>query len=556
MRGPAGDGGRQAGRHAWARPPTAAGLRCCGSTASPTRSPPARRSTAGGIAFARSSRTGRVCVPGRGEGCANERTRSLASRRPRRAAPGRSIDPLYVAYHDEEWGVPEYDDRALYRKADARRLPGRAVVDHHPAQARQFPPRLRRFRAGEDRALHAEEDRAADAGRRHRAQPRQDRRRGALGARLSRRSWRRARAFRSCCGISRRQAEGQHVPHASSRCRPRPSCRGRFPRSWPARGFKFVGPTIVYAFMQAVGMVNDHLVTCHRHAACAKLGEAHEQRSGKRRKSPQPHARRAPGSACCRAAGSICSTPPRSMSRSRTSRTGSRAWRAGTARPRARTFSRSRSTRCWSRRWRARKCRGSIARSRLAVLLHDAPEYVIGDMISPFKAVIGDSYKAVEARLLAAIHLRFGLPAMLPRRARRADQGRRPRRGLSRSDAACRLRGRRGAQVSSAAPPKFSAVIERDYLTPWPAETAEPRYLERFAELLASDAMLPCNNRDVGHDEHIISKKTARGPMIHVCSLARLHETVARYRRAPRRHAAQAYRPGAAAESHRWPTTI
>jgi DNA-3-methyladenine glycosylase I len=39
-----------------------------------------------------------------------------------------------------------------------------------------------------------------------------------------------------------------------------------------ARGFKFVGPTIVYAFMQAVGMVNDHLVTCHRHAACVKLG--------------------------------------------------------------------------------------------------------------------------------------------------------------------------------------------------------------------------------------------------------------------------------------------
>jgi DNA-3-methyladenine glycosylase I len=39
------------------------------------------------------------------------------------------------------------------------------------------------------------------------------------------------------------------------------------------RGFKFVGPTIVYAFMQAVGMVNDHLVTCHRHSACAKLAK-------------------------------------------------------------------------------------------------------------------------------------------------------------------------------------------------------------------------------------------------------------------------------------------
>src|SRR5271169_1735363 len=47
---------------------------------------------------------------------------------------------------------------------------------------------------------------------------------------------------------------------------------------------------------------------------------------------------------------------------------------------------------------------------RLAVLLHDAPEYVIGDMISPFKAVIGGDYKAVERRLLAAIHRRFGLP--------------------------------------------------------------------------------------------------------------------------------------------------
>src|SRR5690242_975751 len=50
---------------------------------------------------------------------------------------------------------------------------------------------------------------------------------------------------------------------------------------------------------------------------------------------------------------------------------------------------------------------------RLAVLLHDAPEYVIGDMISPFKAVIGDAYKAVERRLLTAIHLRFGLPAKM-----------------------------------------------------------------------------------------------------------------------------------------------
>src|ERR1700755_1543935 len=50
---------------------------------------------------------------------------------------------------------------------------------------------------------------------------------------------------------------------------------------------------------------------------------------------------------------------------------------------------------------------------RLAALLHDAPEYVIGDMISPFKAVLGEDYKSVEKRLLSAIHIRFGLPAVL-----------------------------------------------------------------------------------------------------------------------------------------------
>ena len=53
---------------------------------------------------------------------------------------------------------------------------------------------------------------------------------------------------------------------------------------------------------------------------------------------------------------------------------------------------------------------------RLAALLHDAPEYVVGDMISPFKAALGLDYKAFELKLLAAIHLRFGLPSSLPAR--------------------------------------------------------------------------------------------------------------------------------------------
>src|SRR5437764_11038073 len=62
----------------------------------------------------------------------------------------------------------------------------------------------------------------------------------------------------------------------------------------------------------------------------------------------------------------------------------------------------------------ARRMNSLDARARLAIMLHDGPEYVIGDMITPFKAVIGDSYKAVESRLLAAVHVRFGLPVHLP----------------------------------------------------------------------------------------------------------------------------------------------
>ena len=57
---------------------------------------------------------------------------------------------------------------------------------------------------------------------------------------------------------------------------------------------------------------------------------------------------------------------------------------------------------------------GLETRWRLAALLHDAPEYVIGDMISPFKAAIGNDYKTIESALQSAVHIRFGLPAHLP----------------------------------------------------------------------------------------------------------------------------------------------
>jgi 5'-nucleotidase len=123
------------------------------------------------------------------------------------------------------------------------------------------------------------------------------------------------------------------------------------------------------------------------------------------------------------------------------------------------------------------------ATSRRAALLHDAPEYVIGDMITPFKAVIGDNYKAVEKRLLAAIHLRFGLPAKLPERLQALIKN------ADRAAAfleATRLAGFETAEARKffGPPPKFSAAIERDYLTPWPAETAEARFRERFDKLM------------------------------------------------------------------------
>jgi uncharacterized protein len=122
---------------------------------------------------------------------------------------------------------------------------------------------------------------------------------------------------------------------------------------------------------------------------------------------------------------------------------------------------------------------------RLAVLLHDAPEYVIGDMISPFKAVIGGGYKTVERRLLTAIHRRFGLPMPSPPELDAAIKT------ADRAAAyleATRLAGFQAVEARRffGRPPVFSATMERDYLKPWPAETAQARYLERIKKLVIS----------------------------------------------------------------------
>jgi DNA-3-methyladenine glycosylase I len=182
-------------------------------------------------------------------------------------------DPLYVAYHDEEWGVPEYDDRALYEKLMLdgfqaglswitilrKRENFRKAFDQFEPEkiARYTPKKVERL--------------MQDAGIvRNRAK--------IEGAVLSARSY--LKIMESGPGFSALLwdfLDGKPKQNAFKRKGQVPAetdISRKMSKELIGRGFKFVGPTIVYAFMQAVGMVNDHLVTCHRHAACAKMARA------------------------------------------------------------------------------------------------------------------------------------------------------------------------------------------------------------------------------------------------------------------------------------------
>ena len=115
---------------------------------------------------------------------------------------------------------------------------------------------------------------------------------------------------------------------------------------------------------------------------------------------------------------------------------------------------------------------------RLMALLHDAPEYVIGDLISPFKAAVGLDYKAFENRLLAAIHLRFGLSAKAPREAaalvKQADH-------IAAYFEATQLAGFSQAEAKRFfGDPKGFAPIK---LKPLSVTEAQERYLKRFRAL-------------------------------------------------------------------------
>jgi DNA-3-methyladenine glycosylase I len=181
-------------------------------------------------------------------------------------------DALYVAYHDEEWGVPEYDDRALYEKL---------TLDGFQAGLSWIT--ILRKRDNFRRAFDGfEPEKIARYSKRKIENLMQDasivRNRAKIeGAVTS------ARAYLEIM---------EHGPGFANLLwdfldgRPKVN-NFRSTRQVPAetdisrklskelggRGFKFVGPTIIYAFMQAVGMVNDHLMSCHRHAAVQKLAK-------------------------------------------------------------------------------------------------------------------------------------------------------------------------------------------------------------------------------------------------------------------------------------------
>ncbi len=118
--------------------------------------------------------------------------------------------------------------------------------------------------------------------------------------------------------------------------------------------------------------------------------------------------------------------------------------------------------------------------ARLAALLHDAPEYVIGDMISPFKAAVGGAYKAVEARLLGAIFIRFGLPAMTPALLKAVKAADREAAYIEATSLAGFAAGEARKYFGA---PKIAGGAFAPYLSPVRPDEAQERFLARFAEL-------------------------------------------------------------------------
>ncbi|MCJ7528060.1 MAG: DNA-3-methyladenine glycosylase I [Methyloceanibacter sp.] len=185
--------------------------------------------------------------------------------------PWPGTDPIYVAYHDEEWGVPERGDQALYEKlvldGFQAGLSWITILRKREAFRRAFdgfaPETIARYSKKKVDALMQDQGIVRN-------------RMKIEGAIASARAW--LQIMETGAGFSsflwdfvdgkpivNRYKKMTEIPAETERSR-------ILSKELKAHGFKFCGPTIIYAFMQATGMVNDHLTACPRHAACAKLG--------------------------------------------------------------------------------------------------------------------------------------------------------------------------------------------------------------------------------------------------------------------------------------------
>jgi DNA-3-methyladenine glycosylase I len=191
-------------------------------------------------------------------------------------------DPLYVAYHDSEWGVPEYDGRALYEKL---------VLDGFQAGLAWIT--ILRKRENFRKAFHGfDPQKIARYGKR-------DFERLMKNDGIIRSNAKIKAAIKGAqlwLDIEEKEPGGfreliwKHVGGKPQVNRfksmtdipAKTAMSEGLSKELKQRGFNFVGPVIVYAFAQAVGMVNDHLVTCHRHGACEALARAKARGAARR----------------------------------------------------------------------------------------------------------------------------------------------------------------------------------------------------------------------------------------------------------------------------------
>ena len=178
-------------------------------------------------------------------------------------------DPLYARYHDEEWGVPHADEHRLFEKLVLEGfqagLSWITILRKRDAFRRAFhnfdPERIARYTQRDVVRLMGDE--------------------GIVRNRLkveatidNAKAYLKLRETRTLASFLWAQAGGKPLVNRAltfGDVPPTTDVSVRLSKALKKRGFRFVGPTTVYAFMQATGMVNDHLVGCPRHAACAKL---------------------------------------------------------------------------------------------------------------------------------------------------------------------------------------------------------------------------------------------------------------------------------------------